>query len=154
MSPQVRISGWYEQEHKWLCFGKLILIVGDKEELEGKIKIQGMRSFVSDEYKHDSTCSSAWTDHEARWPTCSSTRSQYYWHIHITNVHSRSNLIWENFHYYSKCTVNSVAHVVQQPSNYITVELICSQLVLTCTVFVQNWETTVQGRQINIFLED
>ncbi len=24
---QVRIAGWYEQEHKWLCFGKLIVII-------------------------------------------------------------------------------------------------------------------------------
>ncbi len=32
-----------------MCFGKLILVAGDKEELEGKIKVQGIRSFVSDE---------------------------------------------------------------------------------------------------------
>ncbi len=36
--PQVRISGWYEQEHKWLCFGKLILIVGEKENEGNEVK--------------------------------------------------------------------------------------------------------------------
>ncbi len=32
-------------------------------------------------YKHYSTYSSAWTDHEVTWPTCSFTRLQYYRHI-------------------------------------------------------------------------
>ncbi len=41
----VRISGWYEQEHKWLCV-KWILVVGDKEEWEERRKRKGMRSKV------------------------------------------------------------------------------------------------------------
>ncbi len=60
----------------FVCFVKLILIMGDKEELEEKIKLKGMRSMDICSWwntKHYSwPCSSAWTDLEGRWPTASS----------------------------------------------------------------------------------
>ncbi len=49
----------------------------------------------------------------------------------ITTVHSSSTTDETTF--IIICTVNTVAHV-----KLITVELICNQVVLTCTVFVQN----------------
>ncbi len=91
-----------------MCFGKWILIVGDKEELEGKIKMKGMRSKVICSWWNTNhygwPCSSAWIGHEGSWHTGSSTGFQYYLHTQYNYSTQHQYFRWDNFHYsmYSK----------------------------------------------------
>ncbi len=91
-----------------MCFGKLILVVGDKEELEGKIKMKGMRSKVICSWwstnHYGWPCSSAWIGHEGSWHTGSSTGFQYYLHTQYNYSTQHQCFRRDNFHYsmYSK----------------------------------------------------
>ncbi len=101
--------------------------MGYKEEWEEKRKMKGMRSMIICcwwNIKHYSwPCSCARTDHEIRWHAGTSTG---FYTIHITlAVHSSS--ISDERTFTVLCIVNTVPHTLR----LLTVELICSQVLLT-----------------------
>ncbi len=110
---------------------------------------EGMRSKVIGSWWIQSTIihvSSAWTDHGESWLTGSSTRYQYYWHIQYNYSTQPQYFRWDNFHYSMYSKYCNTCNTCCTPSNSLLVELVCSQVFLTCTC-----ESTVQARQRNIF---
>ncbi len=73
----------------------------------------------------------------------------YYWYIQYIYSTQQQYFRWENFHY----SMYSNAHVVHPYCKLITVELICSQVVFTCPVFVQNWDECLGEAEV-FFPED